>query len=282
MPPDQILATLMFAGMIAFLFFGFPVAFSLTFTGLFFGALGVPTGSLRPDFFDILPLRIWGTIRTSPCWPFRCSCSWGWCWRNRDWPRNCWRPWPCSSASCGAASPSRWWWSAPSWRRPPASWAPASSPWASSPCRPCCAGATTTAHLRHHLRLRHPRPDHPAQRHPGTARRHHGGVGRRSLHRGRAPRAAAGRPLYHLHRGPGPPAAGAGPRRFPTRSCGCSGRALKRVTIALIPAFALIVGVLGSIFAGIATPTEAASVGAVGGLVLTMIKGRFSCRCCAT
>jgi tripartite ATP-independent transporter DctM subunit len=52
--------------------------------------------------------------------------------------------------------------------------------------------------------------------------------------------------------------------------------ALKRVTVALIPAFSLIVGVLGSIFVGIASATEAASVGAVGGLVLTMIKGRFS------
>ena len=30
----------MFAGMIGFLFFGFPVAFSLTFTGLFFGLIG--------------------------------------------------------------------------------------------------------------------------------------------------------------------------------------------------------------------------------------------------
>ncbi len=37
MPPEQTLASLMFAGMIAFLFFGFPVASSLTFTGLSFG-----------------------------------------------------------------------------------------------------------------------------------------------------------------------------------------------------------------------------------------------------
>jgi tripartite ATP-independent transporter DctM subunit len=54
------------------------------------------------------------------------------------------------------------------------------------------------------------------------------------------------------------------------------GDALKRVSVALIPALALIVGVLGSIFAGVASPTEAASVGAAGGLILTMIKGRFS------
>jgi tripartite ATP-independent transporter DctM subunit len=53
-------------------------------------------------------------------------------------------------------------------------------------------------------------------------------------------------------------------------------QALKRVTVALIPALVLIVGVLGSIFAGIASATEAASVGAAGGLILTMVKRRFS------
>jgi tripartite ATP-independent transporter DctM subunit len=52
--------------------------------------------------------------------------------------------------------------------------------------------------------------------------------------------------------------------------------ALKRVTLALIPAFTLIVGVLGSIFMGVASPTEAASVGAAGGLFLTIVKRRFS------
>ena len=52
--------------------------------------------------------------------------------------------------------------------------------------------------------------------------------------------------------------------------------AAKRVGLALLPAFVLIVGVLGSIFVGVASPTEAASVGAAGGLILTMLKGRFS------
>jgi len=61
-PPEQILGAFMFAGMIAFLFFGFPVAFSLTFTGLFFGMIGVWLGYLHVNFFDILPLRIWGTM----------------------------------------------------------------------------------------------------------------------------------------------------------------------------------------------------------------------------
>jgi tripartite ATP-independent transporter DctM subunit len=61
-PGDQILGAFMFVGMIAFLFFGFPVAFSLTFTGLFFGTIAVLLGYLQPNFFDILPLRIWGTM----------------------------------------------------------------------------------------------------------------------------------------------------------------------------------------------------------------------------
>jgi len=62
LPPEQILAAFMFAGMIVFLFACFPVAFSLTFTGIFFGGLGVLSGLLRADFFDILPIRIWGTM----------------------------------------------------------------------------------------------------------------------------------------------------------------------------------------------------------------------------
>ena len=41
LPLDQILAAFMFAGMIAFLFLGFPVAFSLTFTGFLFGGLAI-------------------------------------------------------------------------------------------------------------------------------------------------------------------------------------------------------------------------------------------------
>jgi tripartite ATP-independent transporter DctM subunit len=45
---------------------------------------------------------------------------------------------------------------------------------------------------------------------------------------------------------------------------------------ALIPPLFLIVAVLGSIFAGIASPTEAAAVGAVGATFLTVINKKFS------
>ncbi|GAB6143792.1 TRAP transporter large permease [Desulfocicer niacini] len=51
---------------------------------------------------------------------------------------------------------------------------------------------------------------------------------------------------------------------------------LGKVFKALIPPLALMISVLGSIFAGIASPTEAASVGAVGATILTAMHGRFS------
>ena len=51
---------------------------------------------------------------------------------------------------------------------------------------------------------------------------------------------------------------------------------LTRVVNVLIPPFLLIIGVLGSILAGVATPTEAASVGCVGGVVLTILKRQFN------
>ena len=49
-----------------------------------------------------------------------------------------------------------------------------------------------------------------------------------------------------------------------------------RVFKALIPPLSLMIAVLGSIFAGIASPTEAASVGAVGASILTVIHGKFN------
>jgi tripartite ATP-independent transporter DctM subunit len=47
------------------------------------------------------------------------------------------------------------------------------------------------------------------------------------------------------------------------------------IVVALVPPLLLIIAVLGSILAGVATPTEAASVGAVGALLLTALRGRF-------
>lgn len=50
----------------------------------------------------------------------------------------------------------------------------------------------------------------------------------------------------------------------------------KRMARALFPPLFLMVAVLGSIFAGVASPTEAAAVGAVGATVLTVANRRFN------
>lgn len=50
----------------------------------------------------------------------------------------------------------------------------------------------------------------------------------------------------------------------------------KQIFGSFLPPFLLILTVLGSIFAGIASPTEAAAVGALGATVLTIIEGKFN------
>lgn len=45
---------------------------------------------------------------------------------------------------------------------------------------------------------------------------------------------------------------------------------------ALVPTLVLIILVLGGIFAGVATPTEAGAIGGVGAVVLAMVRGKFS------
>ena len=54
--------------------------------------------------------------------------------------------------------------------------------------------------------------------------------------------------------------------------------AVKRAVFAILPPLTLIVMVLGSIFAGVATPTESASVGALGSLVLAALYKKLSWR----
>ena len=49
----------------------------------------------------------------------------------------------------------------------------------------------------------------------------------------------------------------------------------KRVLLSLLPPLALIIVVLGSIFAGVATPTEAGALGAVGAMILAALHGQL-------
>src|SRR6202012_249537 len=56
------LAPLMFAGMILFMLIGYPAAFSLAATGLFFGFLGIEFGLIQPDFLGNLTYQLYGII----------------------------------------------------------------------------------------------------------------------------------------------------------------------------------------------------------------------------
>ncbi len=56
------MAPIMFAGLVVFLLIGFPVAFSLAALGLAFGIIGIQLGFFVPDFLANLPLRVFGIV----------------------------------------------------------------------------------------------------------------------------------------------------------------------------------------------------------------------------
>ena len=56
------MAPLMFASMILFLLFGFPVAFALAANGILFGLIGIELGLLNGALFQALPERIFGIM----------------------------------------------------------------------------------------------------------------------------------------------------------------------------------------------------------------------------
>ena len=56
------MAPIMFASLILFLVVGYPVAFALGANGLFFGMVGIALGLLEPALFQALPERIFGIM----------------------------------------------------------------------------------------------------------------------------------------------------------------------------------------------------------------------------
>jgi tripartite ATP-independent transporter DctM subunit len=59
----DVMAPLMFGGLVVFLLIGFPVAFSLAATGLFFGFLSIELGFFTPAYLGNLPLRVFGIVQ---------------------------------------------------------------------------------------------------------------------------------------------------------------------------------------------------------------------------
>jgi len=58
----EVMAPVMFAGLVAFLLIGFPVAFSLAALGLFFGFVSIQLGLFGPEYLSNLPLRVFGIV----------------------------------------------------------------------------------------------------------------------------------------------------------------------------------------------------------------------------
>ena len=56
------MAPLMFGGMVLFMLVGYPAAFSLAATGLFFGFIGIEFGLIRPDFLGNLTYQLFGVL----------------------------------------------------------------------------------------------------------------------------------------------------------------------------------------------------------------------------
>jgi tripartite ATP-independent transporter DctM subunit len=58
----EIMAPLMFGGLIIFMLIGYPVAFSLAAVGLFFGFIGIELGFFQTALLQALPERVFGII----------------------------------------------------------------------------------------------------------------------------------------------------------------------------------------------------------------------------
>ncbi len=84
-----VLALLLFVSIFLLVLYGYPVAFTLGGLSLLYAFC-----FLEANVLTLLPNRVMGVMENSVYWPFRCSFSWGSCWRKADWPNACSRRWP--------------------------------------------------------------------------------------------------------------------------------------------------------------------------------------------
>ncbi|WP_371816889.1 TRAP transporter large permease subunit [Polynucleobacter sp. MWH-Braz-FAM2G] len=59
---QDLMAPIMFGGLIVFLLLGYPAAFSLGAVGLFFSLIGIEMGMFQPTFLQALPDRVFGIL----------------------------------------------------------------------------------------------------------------------------------------------------------------------------------------------------------------------------
>ena len=61
----DLMAPIMFGGLIVFLLLGYPAAFSLGAVGLFFSFIGIEMGMFQPTFLQALPDRVFGDRKST-------------------------------------------------------------------------------------------------------------------------------------------------------------------------------------------------------------------------
>ncbi len=61
--PHELMAPLMFGVLVIFLLLGYPVAFALAANGIFFALVGIEMGLLKPELMQALPERVFGIMR---------------------------------------------------------------------------------------------------------------------------------------------------------------------------------------------------------------------------
>src|SRR5687768_10844986 len=59
----ELMAPLMFGALVVLLLLGYPVAFSLAATGIFFALAGIQMGLLQTELLQALPERVFGIMR---------------------------------------------------------------------------------------------------------------------------------------------------------------------------------------------------------------------------
>ena len=99
----ELLPLLLFLVICVFLLAGYPVALTLSGVSLLFAGLGLAAGVFDGAFLGLIPNRIYGIfVNTEPLRRCPCSSSWARCWKNPASPRSCSKAWNRPSPACPA------------------------------------------------------------------------------------------------------------------------------------------------------------------------------------
>jgi len=103
----EVMAPLMFGGLVIFLLIGYPVAFSLAAVGLVFGIIGIELGYFQFALLQALPERVFGIMANDLLLAIPSSRSWAPSSNGAASPKTCSTASVSSSGRCAGASPMR-------------------------------------------------------------------------------------------------------------------------------------------------------------------------------